>query len=1001
MAFDPDAYGNPMARNRDNGAKKGPSELDRHPGWRIPQHPPASERSSGVSWHSARGGGWTQGRGEEQMAEAELEGEMTSLDVQSTAPQNVTTNGKVKESKPARFVPQNPVATVNGNNHKFDASAYGDPSRKKMTKTTTYPPTWRQSRSSSVNTPTGQRDGRPTVATAPTAKPQPSPPHAQQYRPTSCVTLDASRNPPESTDNNTPQPKINVDQESHPKTTSSRNDSTKKSATPRPETFETLKQGNETPQQLIARLQAEGKRDVFQRVKRKDQGEIPTNTGLALLDLLRKPLPPASDKPQSDAYTAEPQRKSLPNIDPSSSWNQPPEEPLRPTNHLLTEMKQANKEQRHWEQDMQNPALWEHAAIQSGNDTSNIQLQGSEPSYNTKDVQKTTGLRDESDVRSVNDRDTWNVGAARPANEVTVPLIQQSQQGGEDSWALRQNPDKAARRASRWASAADMKASKVKTDSNAEGSEEVESDGDSTRPMARGFGRLIRSRKPPVPEERLVGWDGQFLPPPTDWEYRPRFYNNTPDYISGFENWLGDVTVRTMSEKSVAELSFGVLPTEQVVNLDNHPDGIGFAPKETVLGPNNSERYGHRLIKPIMPDPQNPIDFDGDAKLDLSDPDNARYKDETAQLYIARRMAQIKHVQMEAEEKARLQQEAERREQFELGMDAKAEEDDAAVFGGSSKPLPPITIKNIYLRPAVQADAPGMMEIINWYIANGFRPPELAPISEDDMIERMRMAQHARLPFIVAVERTRKTSRPKGRRYPRVNPNHPIQNIDPDYVGVTRDEPIVGWVSATDWAAPDYCECIAADLELYVAASSRKSGVGRCLMDAILDATDRGYMKKGGYEFRVAPEVKHMYSGGGGRDLHKVVFQVRSYNKPVTPEQMDRIRRSAMYMHDPPLDRNAFRRNRDLHSRAPTPGLSADEREPPKKDFSKSARIDDREDDYEIWLKDWLESYGFEEEARLKMMGTKRGRFMDVRYLSRETCWQPSEGRIPDFTHGY
>jgi L-amino acid N-acyltransferase YncA len=479
--------------------------------------------------------------------------------------------------------------------------------------------------------------------------------------------------------------------------------------------------------------------------------------------------------------------------------------------------------------------------------------------------------------------------------------------------------------------------------------------------MARGLGRLIRSRKPLVPEERLVGWDGQFLPPPTDWEFRPQFYNNTPEYISGFENWLGEVTVRTMSEKSVAELSFGVLPAEQVANLDNHPDGIGFAPRETVLSPSNSERYGHRLVKAIVQSPQNPTDFDGDAKLDLSDPDNARYKDETAQLYITRRMAQIKRVQKEAEQKSKLPQVAECQQQSELDMAAKTQGETAPEIQESNEPPPPITTKNIYLRPAVQADAPGMMEIINWHIANGFRAPELAPISEDDMIERMRVSQHARLPFIVAVERARRTSRPKNRRYPRVNPNHPIQNIDPNYVGVTREELIVGWASASDWGAPDYCECITADLELYVAASCRKSGVGRCLMDALLDATDRGYMKKGGYEFRVAPEMKHLYSGGGGRDLHKLIFQVRSFNQPVQPKQMGKV----------------------LHV------------------ATKSARLDDREDDYEVWLKDWLESYDFEQEARMKKVGTKHNRFMDVRYLSRETCWQPSEGRIPDYTNGY
>ncbi|KIW25491.1 uncharacterized protein PV07_08657 [Cladophialophora immunda] len=75
--------------------------------------------------------------------------------------------------------------------------------------------------------------------------------------------------------------------------------------------------------------------------------------------------------------------------------------------------------------------------------------------------------------------------------------------------------------------------------------------------------------------------------------------------------------------------------------------------------------------------------------------------------------------------------------------------------------------------------------------------------------------------------------------------------------------------------------------------SSRKSGVGRCLMDALLDATDRGYLKKGRHEFRVALEVRHLYSTGGGRDLHELIFQVRSFNRPMSPQLLDRIRGAA------------------------------------------------------------------------------------------------------------
>jgi len=279
---------------------------------------------------------------------------------------------------------------------------------------------------------------------------------------------------------------------------------------------------------------------------------------------------------------------------------------------------------------------------------------------------------------------------------VAAQTTKQNPPAVNDSFGVaKQVPPTATLRATRWALAADMKAPRLKPDSNAEGSDSTESEADSTRPMAKGLGRLIRSRQPLVPEERLVGWDGHFLPPPAEWEHRPQFYNNTPEYISGFEYWLGELTVRTVSDKSVAELSFGVIPPEEVANLKNHADGIGFAPRETILGPRNSERYGHRLVKPLMLDPRNPVDFDGDAKLDLSDPDNVRFKDETAELYITRRMAQIKRAQKESEEKMRLQQEAEQRAQAEAlrdqeAADVAAAEAELQEINNLHQPQPPL-----------------------------------------------------------------------------------------------------------------------------------------------------------------------------------------------------------------------------------------------------------------------------------------------------------------------
>lgn len=734
-----------------------------------------------------------------------------------------------------------------------------------------------------------------------------------------------------------------------------------------PATYETLKRAGETPEQVIARLQEEGRREVGMTMLRRNVKGEPITTALNTLDFLRKPLPrdktkklPDASQPTAPIEATNFSQGSQPNATNfqdqfQSTTNLNQSQSLRggwggSTDNNPTERQQERPSGTKYQNSFQTQTI--QAPQQTWIDQCpQLNWNGQGPHSTWSDPSKPQTLNDQPQ------RSAWN--------DVPPPSNHQARPNTPDI------PD----RSSRWATKEEMKPPSIKVDSNSD--EEPESDLDSVKPMAKGFGRLIRSGQPEVPEYELVGWDGNFQPPPLDWEQRPRFHNNTEAYISGFDGWLGATTVSTMSQKSAPEINFRILPSDQLQNLDNQADGIGFVPKDVVVI--NNDRYGHRLAAPAVTDPEFPLDYEAQAILDLKDPQNARYRHETAQMFIDRQMAHIERAQREA------QAEMLRQQQFEREQAAMAAEEPQ-----EERPTPPPFKSNIYLRPAVRADIPGMTSVYNWHVTTSVRPSELAEISEEDMEGRLNMTQGARLPFIVAVERTRRNARAKPRRSSRVNPSHPVQNTDPYYSGVVKDEPIVGWASATDWSASDYVETTTAELEVYVAAGFRKTGVGRCLMDAILDATDRGYIKKGGYDFHVAPEIKHMYSTGGGRDLHKLIFQVRSFNKPFTPEQLYRNLRAAQ------VCGTTWTR----HERSGNLGSSPNARAETEKDFSKEARLDDREDDYTIWLKEWLERYGFEEEAHLKKMGTKKQRWIDVRYLSRETSWQPNEGRVPDFMGG-
>ncbi|KAK5377486.1 hypothetical protein LTR20_001946 [Exophiala xenobiotica] len=744
-----------------------------------------------------------------------------------------------------------------------------------------------------------------------------------------------------------------------------------------PATYATLKKEGETPEQVIKRLQGAGLREAHVRMRRRAQ-EGDVNTGLATLDFLRRPITPdVTDNSILPAQTPPPQPQIAPeqgkSLDPPQSI-QGREQPKQGATEWLGKEK------------IGRPIL---AAGQKtspntqAEDTTSSHLataDGSGVPINSASTKGAAGsqqaIRNSSDDQVDSAKTNTAVTSQPSPPEISPPQATITRNRGK------------------WVTNAETKPPPPpKTDSNAEGTDVTDS---STRPLGlqeAEYGKLLRSRGTIVVESALWGWDGKMQPPPIDWEHRGQFYNNTPEYIHGFEGWLGNNTVRTMQnvarssevppqEQSTSEIDFGVLPADQVQDVNNHADGIGFVPRDTVITLENAAHYGRQPGSEILEvSNMAPPDFDVEVKVDERDGETLKYRDETAQLLIDRRMTYLARQQKEAEAQRKLQ---------ETSM----AETEAPVI--PEPPQPKQLKTNIYLRPAVSADYPGMTRIYNWHIKNGVRPSELVEISEVDMETRHTMSTSARLPFIVAVERNRKNSRHKPVSS-RVNPNHPIQNTDPNYNAVVKDENIVGWASATDWSACDYVETTTAELEIYVAHDFRQKGVGRCLMDALLDATDRGHNSKGGYDFHVAREIKHLYNCGGGRDLHKIIFQVRSYNKPVTPEQKYKIERSieASRREWGIAKGDFYGRSNGLYA-ARKPASPREE----KKDFSKAARLDDREDEYDIWLKEWLESVGFEEEAFIKKIGTKGRRYVDVRYLTKETAFQPQENRIPDFSNG-
>ena len=460
-------------------------------------------------------------------------------------------------------------------------------------------------------------------------------------------------------------------------------------------------------------------------------------------------------------------------------------------------------------------------------------------------------------------------------------------------------------RPSRWATTAELKPihARIETDSNAQGSDvasdaEIESN-DSTKPMHHG--KLFRKNPPALPDPPLANpWDGKFQPPPVDWNDRPRFNNNSPVFKNGFNTWT--TTTAHLAVSPHNGVPFVQIPYERLQNPDLHADGLGLVEPFYTINQTNASNYGYSVeINEITKDakPLRPEDVTDWGKLDERNQENLEHKNEVTAQLVENWNAHQRRFKAENQIRHR---------------------EDSALQRYLSDVYRPIhnvhaPKVNIYLRPAVRTDIGQMMELYNWYVENSPRTSELKPITHQNMISRWEDSNSAKLPSLVAVTRVHRNA-----------------------------EVIVGYASAAEITNAAWAERISTEVEVYVHHEWLHKGVGKCLMDKLMEATDRGHLARRGYEFTCDPTIRHHYEAGGGRDLHLLIFILRHYKHPA------------------PRDPNS------------------------------------PEHDYNKWLKKWLEGeWGFEEQGCLKGAGAKNSRFVNHSYLCRETKWQPCEGRIPDY----
>ncbi|KAL1954805.1 hypothetical protein VTO42DRAFT_709 [Malbranchea cinnamomea] len=280
----------------------------------------------------------------------------------------------------------------------------------------------------------------------------------------------------------------------------------------------------------------------------------------------------------------------------------------------------------------------------------------------------------------------------------------------------------------------------------------------------------------------------------------------------------------------------------------------------------------------------------GDTYLDQSDQENV-HAHETAIGYVYNWNLRLQKEEQEVEMKKR----------------QKATRAQAAV---PTEPHPHAPKVKVYLRPVERKDISHLVKLYNWYLKNSTRVTDLEEVTENDMQNCILECQEEKLPFLVAVEQTSGLS-------------HAMDEVE---------ENIYGFIAAYDFAGRQTIYHYTAELELFVHPGIRRHGVGRCLLDRMLQICDPKYLAKNGYYFGCPHDKREVYCGGQNRYLSKLIFTVH---------------------------------------------YAAHESEEYK------------------WLKQWLEKdFGFEEQGLLKGAATKDNKLLNTGYLVYSTCINPITGHV-------
>ena len=329
-------------------------------------------------------------------------------------------------------------------------------------------------------------------------------------------------------------------------------------------------------------------------------------------------------------------------------------------------------------------------------------------------------------------------------------------------------------------------------------------------------------------EYELAGWDGNWAPPPIEWDTRPAFDNNDARHIKFIQKWMDERVTEALESPRTLDLG---------LELYTSGEGPASGLRNFLWRPYPVNWTTHRPDDPFT-----------------NTPENLAQTARTSQKI----WVQDHEAKQNADKKKRR---AETKELQEYNR--KYRESTIIKYPNKNSP-----IANIYIRPTQQTDLAQITAIYNCYVKDYPLSRELEPVDQDEWRDRFKMAENERLPFLVAVLKTGKRGNESG------GANGHGRNARRNYQrrGGPLMETIVGFAMAEDYSQGITAFQHTAEMVVFVHPQHQRLGVANTLLDRMMAALDPVYTSKNGTEFIY--DGLQCYELGGMRDIHKILISI-------------------------------------------------------------------------------------------------------------------------------